>query len=143
MRAEKRKRRRARGADFSMPQPRWRCQILVVRCFKFERHSGARESANPESRDSGFASRPGMAVLVTPKKEARFRGPLSLRYISLTAMVMPVMVVSAAAAELNRLQLEAGDAGGDVQSGLPLHADRLQRVGIGRGADQENNAAAD
>src|SRR5260370_12048924 len=77
------------------------------------------------------------------KKEARFRGPLSLRYISSAVMVMPVMIVPAAAAEVNRLQLEAGDTGGDVQPGLPLHADRLQRVGIGRTAHQEITTPAD
>ena len=45
--------------------------------------------------------------------------------------------------EADRLELNAGDAGRDIQSGLALHADRLQRVGIGRTADQEIAAAAD
>ena len=40
-------------------------------------------------------------------------------------------MVVPARAELDRLQLEAGNAGGDVQSGLALHAERLQRVGVG------------
>ena len=48
---------------------------------------------------------------------------------------------SAIAAE--RLQLEIGNPGGNVQPGLALHADRLQRVGIGRTTDQEIAAAAD
>jgi hypothetical protein len=55
---------------------------------------------------------------------------------------MPAMVVPARG-ELDRLQFEAGDAGGDVQPGLALHAERLQRVGIGRTAHQEVAAAAD
>src|ERR1700682_4279034 len=77
-------------------------------------------------------------------KKARFRGPFSLRHISSAAMMMMMpMVVPAAAAEATRLRLEAGDTGGDVQSGLPLHADRLQRIGIGWAADQEIAAAAD
>src|SRR4051812_1236482 len=41
------------------------------------------------------------------------------------------------------LQLDAGDAGRDVQPVLALHADRLQRVSIRRAADQEIAAAAD
>src|SRR3954451_14106906 len=45
--------------------------------------------------------------------------------------------------ELDRLQFEAGDAGGDVQAGLALHAERLQRVGVGGTADKEIAAAAD
>src|ERR1700682_4612571 len=80
-------------------------------------------------------------------KKARFRGPFSLRHISSAAMMMMMMmmpmVVPAAAAEANRLQLEAGAPAGDVQSGLALRADRLQRKGMGWAADQEIAAAAD
>src|ERR1700730_9022087 len=43
----------------------------------------------------------------------------------------------------DRLQLDIGNAGGDVQAGLALHADGLQRVGILRTADQKITAAAD
>ena len=57
--------------------------------------------------------------------------------------MMAAMIVPARTTGDIRLQLDAGDPGGDVQPGLALHADRLQRVGIGRTADQEIAAAAD
>jgi hypothetical protein len=53
------------------------------------------------------------------------------------------MMPAAAVAEADGLELEAGDTGGDVQPGLALHADRLQRIGVARSADQEIAAAAD
>src|SRR6201994_4850738 len=53
------------------------------------------------------------------------------------------MMPAAAMAEGDRLELDAGDAGSDIQSGLALHADRLQRIGIARTADQEIAATAD
>src|ERR1700761_5142938 len=56
--------------------------------------------------------------------------------------VVPVMMVPTRT-ERHRLEIEAGDARRDIQSGLTLQADRLQRVGIGRTADQEIAAAAD
>src|SRR5260370_42698555 len=76
------------------------------------------------------------------KKEARFRGPLSLRYISSAVMVMPVMIVPAAAAEVNRPQREAGDTGRGVRPRLPLHAERLPRVRLGPPAAQGISPAA-
>src|SRR3981189_17963 len=42
-----------------------------------------------------------------------------------------------------RLQLDIGNSRRDVQPGLALHADRLQRVGILRTANQKVAAAAD
>src|SRR5882672_5807687 len=45
--------------------------------------------------------------------------------------------------ESDRLEVKIGDAGGDVQPGLSLHAERLQGVGILRTADQEVAATAD
>src|SRR6478752_1889901 len=77
----------------------------------------------------------------TETKKARLRGPF-LNVSSSTAAVRPAMVVPARA-EVDRLQLEAGNAGGDVQSGLALHAERLQRVGIRGTAHQEVAAATD
>src|SRR5579871_61351 len=53
------------------------------------------------------------------------------------------MMNAAVIAEANRLELDSGNAGGDIQAGLSLHADRLQRVGVARTADQEVTAAAD
>src|ERR1700742_86521 len=50
---------------------------------------------------------------------------------------------AAAMAEADRLELDAGNARRDIQSGLALHADRLQRIGVARTADQEVTAAAD
>src|SRR5882724_893161 len=43
--------------------------------------------------------------------------------------------------ELDRLQFDIGDAGSDIQPGLALHADGLQRIGILRPADQKVAAA--
>src|SRR6266704_1717117 len=43
----------------------------------------------------------------------------------------------------DRLQFDIGDTGSDIQPGLALHADRLQRIGILRPADQKVAAAAD
>src|SRR3982074_1116590 len=45
--------------------------------------------------------------------------------------------------EPDRLQFEIGDAGRDVQPGLTLHTERLQRVGILRATDQKIAAPAD
>ncbi len=55
---------------------------------------------------------------------------------------MPVDV-PARRAEADRLQIEAGNAGGDIESGLSLQADRLQSVSIRRTTDQEIAATAD
>ena len=55
--------------------------------------------------------------------------------------VMTAMVN--APTEHDRLEVEIGDAGRDIQSGLALHAQRLQGVGILRTANQEVAAAAD
>src|ERR1700730_10872864 len=57
---------------------------------------------------------------------------------------MPRMVpVMPAMREADRLKLNAGNASRDIQSSLALHADRLQRVGIGRPTTQKAAAAAD
>ena len=45
--------------------------------------------------------------------------------------------------EPDRLQLDIGYPGRDVQSGLALHADGLQRIGIRRAADQKIAAETD
>src|SRR5260370_14254365 len=59
-------------------------------------------------------------------------------------MMMPANVpASTAMGEPDRLQLDIGARGCDVQSGLALHADGLQRIGIRRAADQKIAAAAD
>src|ERR1700704_603577 len=42
-----------------------------------------------------------------------------------------------------RLQFDISDTGSDIQPGLALHADGLQRIGILRPADQKVAAAAD
>src|SRR5579859_6492244 len=59
------------------------------------------------------------------------------------AVTAVMMMPAAAMTEANRLELDAGDAGRDVQPGLALHADRLQRIGIAGTADQKIAAAAD
>src|SRR6185437_3013608 len=78
------------------------------------------------------------------------KGPLARAFSDgiqfvLTVMMMVVVPVVMAPVRTgsHRLEVETGDAGRDVQSGLALQADRLQRVGIGRTADQEIAAAAD
>src|SRR5204862_4514826 len=59
------------------------------------------------------------------------------------AMTVAAIGVPSRTVALERLQLEAGDTGGDVEAGLALQADRLQRVGVGGTAYQEVAAAAD
>src|SRR5258708_12310926 len=58
-------------------------------------------------------------------------------------MAMPVMPVRTAGPEPHRLQFDIGDTSGDVQPGLALQADRVQRVGLLRTANQEIAAATD
>src|SRR3981081_3900560 len=59
-------------------------------------------------------------------------------------MAMPViMPARTAAPEPHRLQFDIGDPGPDFQPGLALDADRLQRVGIRRAAEQEIAAETD
>src|SRR3954454_7709147 len=48
-----------------------------------------------------------------------------------------------ASARQDRLELDSGDGGCEVETGLALHADRLQRIGITRAADQKVAAEAD
>jgi len=52
------------------------------------------------------------------------------------AMVMHVPARTAMR-KPNRLQFDISDTGRDVQPGLALHADGLQRIGILRSADQK------
>src|ERR1700726_4371414 len=59
------------------------------------------------------------------------------------AHMMHMTMKAVARSDLDRFEVEVGNAGRDVKAGLPLHADRLQRVGIRRSADQEIAAAAD
>ena len=68
-------------------------------------------------------------------KEAGLRGPLlrlTLRYSSAVTMMMmmPAMMPMGRTGAWvpDRLQFKSGDARGNVQAGLALHADRLQRV---------------
>src|SRR4051794_17191817 len=60
------------------------------------------------------------------------------------AMTMPgVVPARTAIREPHRLQLDISDAGRDVQPGLALQADGLQRIGIRRTADQKIAAETD
>jgi len=68
---------------------------------------------------------------------------LFLKSLSLSAVTAMVAMMPARTGGDVGLQLDAGDAGRDVQPGLALHADRLQRVSIRGAADQEIAAAAD
>ena len=105
---------------------------------------GRREASNPESRDSRFASsmRPGMTLSRTKKRPASAGLFRRIALLSRDGDDEVMMVVVAARREPHRLQFDRGDAGRDVQPGLALQADRLQRVGIRRTADQEVAAAA-
>src|ERR1700738_453484 len=73
--------------------------------------------------------------LQSPKK-ARLRGPFPLASWLLMVMVM-AMMPTMAGMHANRLQFAARYAGSDVQPGLPLHTDWLQRIGISRAAEQK------
>src|SRR5256885_3874592 len=86
--------------------------------------------ASPRNDESNSTKRPACAGLF-------------LNVSTSAATVMPAMVAPARTVAIERLQLEASDAGGDVQPGLALQADRLQRVGVGGTTDQEIAAAAD
>jgi hypothetical protein len=56
---------------------------------------------------------------------------------------MAMVVIRPAMPEPDWLQFDIGDAGRDIQPGLALHADRLQRVGMLRTADQKIAAETD
>src|SRR5437879_866715 len=93
---------------------------------------------------SGNLEIPGSREDARPGMTAQQKGPLSRAFslkLSVSAAAMPMAVPARIAAE--RLQLQIGDPGGNVQPGLALHAERLQCVGIGRTTDQEIAAAAD
>src|SRR5258705_12147104 len=99
------------------------------------------------SRESGGRRNPGACYLLCHNSSgrARFagrrsarqkRGPLCgplLRWrygFSAVMMMMPANVPArTAVGEPDRLQLEIGYPGRDVQAGLDLHADALQRIG--------------
>ena len=68
---------------------------------------------------------------------------LFLKSLSLSAVTAMVAMMPARTGGDVGLQLDAGDAGRDVQPGLALHADRLQRVGVRRPADQKVAAETD
>src|SRR5262245_31421042 len=78
---------------------------------------------------------------VKKQKKARLRGSFHRRAFSSAAVA--AMIVPDATRGPVRLQLNIGNTGGDVQSGLTLHADRLQRVGILRTANEKIAAKAD
>src|ERR1700722_9136073 len=122
-----------------MTQPGRRFQILQLSVVI----PGWSEGPDPESRDSGFdaSHRPGMTGI---KKGPLARAsPVNIYGRSAVMVVAVMMVTIAAMREPHRLQFDVGHAGRDVEPGLALHADRLQRVGILRTADQEIAAAAD
>src|ERR1700681_3774015 len=106
---------------------------------------GRRAAANPESRDSPMRNCASEVWSFGPsrndsciKQKKRPACASLFRYHCIRSAAMAaMMVMPAAAPEPVRLQLDAGNAGCDVQSGLALHADRLQRVGIRRAADQK------
>ena len=77
------------------------------------------------------------------KKEARFRGPLDQAPTNLVVVMMTVVTVMPARTVVaDRLEIDAGNAGRDVEAGLALHADRLQCIGVVRTAEQEVTAGA-
>src|SRR5689334_3692489 len=76
-------------------------------------------------------------------KKARFARASSVDMVSVSTAMAAMLMIPAAAHGPVRLQLNIGNAGRDVQPGLALHADRLQRIGILRTADKEITAEAD
>src|SRR5664279_1525365 len=60
---------------------------------------------------------------------------------SLKAMAI-MIEARCASARQDRLEFDPGDAGCEIEAGLPLHADRLQRIGIARTAEQKVAAEA-
>src|ERR1700753_3714871 len=58
-------------------------------------------------------------------------------------MMMMEAMVPVMHADIGPLGVETGNAARAVQAGLALHADRLQRIGVARTADQEVAATAD
>src|SRR5258708_2293025 len=96
-------------------------------------------TASGHSRRCRVASKPGN-VRYAAQSGSKFRILAASRR---SAAMAAMMVLRAATPEPVRLQLEAGDAGCDVQPGLALHADRLQRVGMRRPADQKVAAETD
>src|SRR5277367_4299849 len=62
--------------------------------------------------------------------------------LAVSAAVMTMVIIAAGTAAV-RFQLDVGNTGGHIQPGLALHAERLQRIGVRRTADQEVAAAAD
>ena len=60
----------------------------------------------------------------------------------MVAAMVVIATVIASRRQLHRFEFERGHPGGDIQSGLPLHADWLQRVGIRGTAEQEVAAEA-
>src|SRR5882762_6719077 len=77
-----------------------------------------------------------------PKNE---RGPLlrASMFALQNRSVMAMTGVMATRPKLDRRQFKIGDPGRDIEPGLALHADRLQRIGILRTADQQVAAATD
>src|SRR3954470_2095878 len=151
--------RHGNGACISMAQHRWPCQIWRVlqieasfrgarsvnrnleipRCAIAHLRSGPEPVIGPRCARTRW-DRPGNDV--GAKKRPACASLLRYRCV-LSAAMAATMVLPAARSELDRLQLDAGDAGCDVQSGLALHADRLQRVDIRRPANQKVAAKTD
>src|SRR5690242_17399356 len=135
------------------------CTRAIGACASAQRSEPARAAAaNPatrserrirktpgEEKDGSAAWRAGSLChngFHRTKKEARLRGPLRRLPLHIH-LAVPMMMDAAAMSEADRLELDAGNAGGDIQAGLSLHADRLQCIGIARTADQEVAPATD
>ena len=105
----------------------------------FERHSGGRK-ARTRICHSGCDLR--IAPDANFTRKARSRGPFVNPHRS-AVVAMPADVAARTAMMAERFQPDIGDSGGDVQAGLALQADWLQRVGISQAADQKIAAEAD
>src|SRR3979490_1392039 len=91
---------------------------------------GWSEGPDPESRDSGFALRAPRNDVCTKQKKRPASAGLFVCCSTLFSAVMAVPVIDparTAASEPHRLQFDVGHSSGDVEPGLPLYADRLQR----------------
>src|SRR4051812_47623104 len=97
----------------------------------------ARNQTRPSCGTRCYATTP-------PKRKRPAFAGLDVYTADESAMaVMTMAGVMAAAPVRHRGQFEIGNPRRDVEPGLALHADRLQRVGIGRTTDQKIAAATD
>src|SRR5665213_1747807 len=94
---------------------------------------------------------PTLVLQKRPACAGPFRSAISagsvamvMQMVVMRSVMMAAMVpVNTVTDKPDRLQVNAGDTGGDIQTGLALHADRLQTIDIARAANQKVAAESD